>query len=56
MEFLDINLTKGSSLLLHAIHSPFYWRILNKTNLFYGLKILLKKFRERRKLEAIHYL
>ncbi len=32
MEFLDINLTKGSSLLLHAIHSPFYWRIWKKTN------------------------
>jgi hypothetical protein len=27
-EFLDINLTKDSSLLLHAIHRPFYWRIL----------------------------
>jgi hypothetical protein len=27
MEFLDMNLTKDSSLLLHAIHSPFYWRI-----------------------------
>jgi hypothetical protein len=27
MEFLDISLTKDSSLLLHAIHSPFYWRI-----------------------------
>jgi hypothetical protein len=25
MEFLDINLTKDSSLLLHAIHSPYYW-------------------------------
>ncbi len=24
VEFLDINLTKGSSLLLHAIHRPFY--------------------------------
>jgi hypothetical protein len=31
MEFLDTNLTKDSSLLLHAIHSPFYRRILNKT-------------------------
>jgi hypothetical protein len=33
MEFLDINLTKDSSLLLpaiHAIQSPFYWRILQK--------------------------
>jgi hypothetical protein len=29
MEFLDIK--KDSSLLLHAIHSPFYWRILKKT-------------------------
>jgi hypothetical protein len=25
MEFLDINLTQDSSLLLHAIHSPFYF-------------------------------
>jgi hypothetical protein len=24
MEYLDINLTKYSSILLHAIHSPFY--------------------------------
>ncbi len=28
MDFLDINLIKGSSLSLHAPHSPFYWRIL----------------------------
>jgi hypothetical protein len=28
MEFLDINLTKDSSFLLHAIHSAFYRRIL----------------------------
>ncbi len=27
MEFLDISLTKYLSLLLHAIHSPF-WRLL----------------------------
>ncbi len=27
MEFLDINLTRDSSLLLHAIHILFYWRI-----------------------------
>ncbi len=32
MEFLPIKLTKDSSLLLHAIHSNFYWRILKKTN------------------------
>jgi hypothetical protein len=30
MEFLDINLTKDSSFLRHAIHSPFYWRILKR--------------------------
>jgi hypothetical protein len=42
IEFLDINLTKGSSLLLLAIHSPFYWQILKKTILF-GFKILKKK-------------
>ncbi len=34
MEFLNINLTNDSILLLHAIHSPFYWRILKKTILF----------------------
>jgi hypothetical protein len=39
MEFLDINLiAKDLSLLLHAIHSPFYWRISKKTILFSGLK------------------
>jgi hypothetical protein len=53
MEFLDINLTKNSSLLLHAIHSPFYWRILKKTILFFGFKNT-KKIRETRKLEYIH--
>ncbi len=36
MKFLDINLTKDSSLFLHAIHSPFYWRILEKTILGYS--------------------
>ncbi len=25
MEFLDTNFTKDLSLLLHAIHSPFFW-------------------------------
>jgi hypothetical protein len=38
MEFLDINLKKDSSLLLHAIHSPFYWKILKKTMLYSGFK------------------
>ncbi len=30
MEFLGINLTKGSSFFLHAIHSSIYWHILKK--------------------------
>ncbi len=34
MEFLDINLTKNSSLSLYAIHSPLYWRILMKTKFY----------------------
>ncbi len=40
MEFLDINLTKYSSLLLCAIHGPFYWWILKETIpvLFSGFK------------------
>jgi hypothetical protein len=37
MDFLDI-FTKDSSLLLHAIHSPLFWRILKKTILFAGFK------------------
>jgi hypothetical protein len=43
MEFLDINFTKDSSLLLHAIHSSFNWRILKKTKLFFGFKNTYKK-------------
>jgi hypothetical protein len=54
MEFLDINLTKELSLLLHAIHSPFYWRILKKNVLFSGFKNPYKKIRETRKLQSIH--
>ncbi len=42
MEFLDINFTKDSSLLLHDIHSLFYWRILKKNMLFFDLKSLQK--------------
>jgi len=38
MEFLDIILTKDSSLLLHAIHSPLYVWILKETILFSGFK------------------
>ncbi len=41
MEFLArINLTKDSSLLLHAIHSPFYWWIFKN---FSGFKTPYKK-------------
>ncbi len=54
MEFLDINLTKDSSPLLHAIHSPLYWRIVKKIIFFSGFKNPYKKIRETRKLESIH--
>ncbi len=54
MEFLDINLTKDSSLLLYAIHSPFCWGILKKAILFSGFKNKYKKICETRKLESIH--
>ncbi len=43
MDFLDINLTRDSSLLLHAIHSPFFWWILKKTIVFSGFKYPCKK-------------
>jgi hypothetical protein len=43
MEFLDVNVTKDSSLLLHAIHSLSTGRFLNKS----------KKICETRKLESI---
>ncbi len=56
MEFMDmdINLTKGSSLLLHAVHSLFYWRILKTIILLSGFKNPYRKIRETRKLESIH--
>jgi hypothetical protein len=53
MEFLDNILTKHSSLLLHAIHSLFYWRILKTTIFSYGFKIPHEKIHETRKLEYI---
>jgi hypothetical protein len=44
MEFVDMHLTKDSSLWLRAIHSPFYWRIfLKKTILLSGFKNPYKK-------------
>jgi hypothetical protein len=54
MEFLDISLTKDSSLLLRAIHSPLYLRILKKTILFSCFKNPYKKICEMRRLESIH--
>jgi hypothetical protein len=48
MEFLDIILTKELSLLLHAIHSPFYPRILKKTRLYSGFKNLHKNRRNKK--------
>ncbi len=50
MEFLDINLTKDSSVLLHAIHSPFHWQIFRKTILFSGFKSPYIKIHEKREL------
>ncbi len=51
---LDIKLTKDSSLLCHAIRSPFFWWILKKTIFFSGLKVLIQKIRETRKFKSIH--
>jgi hypothetical protein len=49
MEFLDINVIKDESILLHAIHNPFYdRRISKKTILFTGFKNAYKKIREKR--------
>jgi hypothetical protein len=53
MEFLGISFTKDSSLLLHAIHSHFYWQVLKKTMLFSGFKNPFKKIRETRKLDFV---
>jgi hypothetical protein len=52
MEFLVINLTKDSSLLLHAMHSPFS----SSPDGFYGkpYSTLVQKIRETRRLESIH--
>ncbi len=53
MEFLDIKFTKALNLLLHAIHSPFYWQILKNPYSSLVLKALHKN-RETKKLESIH--
>jgi hypothetical protein len=54
IEFLDTIFKKIWSLLLHAIQSPFYWRILKKTILFSGFKNRYQTIHEKRKLESIH--
>ncbi len=54
MEFLDINLTKDSRLLLHAIHRAFHWWILQKTVFYSGFSNHYKKISETRKLEYFH--
>jgi hypothetical protein len=54
MEFLDIILTKDSSLLLYDIHSPFYGWILKKTILLTGFKNPDKKSAKTGKLKSIH--
>jgi hypothetical protein len=45
--------TKESSLLLHAIHSPFYWRILKKIILYSDFNNPYKKICETKKPESI---
>jgi hypothetical protein len=59
MEFLDINFTKDSILLLYTIHSHLLLEILKKTKPYGTLyssfnNPLGKKIRETRKLEYIH--
>ncbi len=53
MEFLDINITKDLSLLIHAVHSPFYLRILKKSLLFSGFKISYNKNPGNKKTQSI---
>ncbi len=53
MKFLDVILTKDSSIFLHAFHSPFYWRILKKSKLFSGFKNPYKN-PWNKELESIH--
>jgi hypothetical protein len=53
MEFLDINLTKGSSLLLHAIHNLSTGGIEKNNRHYCGFKNTFKKIHKTRKLESI---
>jgi hypothetical protein len=54
MKFLDIRLTKDSSLLIHAIKSAFYWRVLRKTILYSGFKKSIKQIRETKRLRSVN--
>jgi hypothetical protein len=54
MEFLDINLKKDLSLLLHSVHSLSTGRFLKKTRLYSGNKNTYKKICETRKIKSIH--
>jgi hypothetical protein len=49
---LEHRLNKDSSLLLHAIHSPFYWPILKKIRLFSGFKNRYKKNPRNKKTQV----
>jgi hypothetical protein len=53
IEFLDINLIKGLSLLFRAIQIPISRRIWIKTILFSGFKKPLQKILETGKLESV---
>ncbi len=48
--FIDINLTKDSSLLLPSIFSPFYWRILKKIIIYSDFNSPYKKICENSSL------
>jgi hypothetical protein len=50
MKFLDINLTKDSSLLLHAIHSLSTGLFLKKTRLYSGFKNTYKNPQNKKTL------
>ncbi len=56
MEFLDISLTKDLSLLLHAIHSPFYWHNFKEKNRYstLDLKIQYMHAKKSTKQEVLH--
>ncbi len=51
-EFLDINVTKDLSLLLHDFYRTFYRQNVKKT--LHGFSRSLQKIRETIKLESVH--